>query len=109
MFNLKKLNLHIMTHSDEKLTGIGFIDKLFPDPEVNRYGILAILLTLVGITAGVAVGEGAIHSTIQLAFLAVMTMFAVSMMLAVAPMKWVVISSLGATVINIIIILINIL
>lgn len=97
------------SHSDEKLTGIGFIDKLFPDPEVNRYGILAILLTLVGISAGAGVGLGAIYSVIQLGLLAVTTMFAVSMMLAVAPMKWIVISSLIAVVVNFVVILINVL
>jgi len=97
------------SNSDNNLTGIGFIDKLFPDAEINRYGILAILLTLVGITAGAAVGLGAIHSVVQLGFLAVTTMFAVSMMLAVAPMKWVVVSSLIATVVNFILILLNVL
>lgn len=95
------------TNQNEKLTGIGFIDKLFPDAEINRYGILAILLTLVGISAGAAVGLGAIGSVVQLGFLAVTTMFALSMMLAVAPMKWVVGSSAIAVVVNFIIILLN--
>ncbi|HIP36752.1 MAG TPA: hypothetical protein EYG85_07840 [Crocinitomix sp.] len=95
------------TEKDNELTGVKFLDNIFFDPNINRYGIISMLLLVVGILAGIAVGAGAIHSTVQLAFLAVSTMAALSMILAVAPMKYIVYSSLIAVVIDIILILIN--
>jgi len=95
--------------SEEKtdLTGIKFIDNIFFDHDMNRYGIISMLLLVVGILAGITVGTGAIHSTIQLTFLAVTTMAALSMILAVAPMKVIVYSSFVAIAVDLIILLIN--
>lgn len=89
------------------LTGIKFIDNIFFDHDMNRYGIISMLLLVVGILAGIAVGTGAIHSTIQLIFLAMTTMAALSMILAVAPMKVIVYTSFAAIAVDIVILLIN--
>lgn len=89
------------------LTGIKFIDNIFFDHDMNRYGIISMLLLVVGILAGIAVGTGAMHSTIQLIFLAMTTMAALSMILAVAPMKIIVYTSFAAVTVDIVIILIN--
>ncbi len=95
------------TEKNEELTGINFIDNIFFDPNINRYGIISMLLLVVGILAGIAVGSGAMESTIQLIFLALTTMAALSMILAVAPMKYIVYSSMAAVAVDLIILIIN--
>lgn len=94
---------------EEDVTGIAIIDKLFFDANINRYGIMAILLLVVGSLSGIAVGLGAINSLFQLFLLAFTTMFSMSMMLAIAPMKWVIWSGLLAIVIDVILIIYNLL
>ena len=89
------------------LTGIKFIDNIFFDHDINRYGISSMLLLVVGILGGIAVGTGAIYSTIQLIFLAISTMGALSMILAISPMKYIVYSSMFVIAVDIIILLIN--
>ncbi len=96
-------------NKEENVTGIAFIDKIFFDANLNRYGIMAVLIVVVGCLGGIAVGTGGIESTFQLFLLAFSTMFALSMMLAVAPMKWVIWSSLLALLIDLIVISYNLL
>jgi hypothetical protein len=89
------------------LTGIKFIDNIFFDHDMNRYGIISMLLLVVGILAGIAVGTGGIESTVQLVFLAFTTMASLSMILAVAPMRIIVYTSLAAILVDVVIIGIN--
>ncbi len=93
----------------EDVTGIAIIDKVFFDANLNRYGIMAILLLVVGCLGGIAVGTGGLDSTFQLIVLAFSTMFAMSMMLAVAPMKLIIYSGIIAIIIDVIIIAFNLL
>lgn len=94
------------THEEPK-TGIGFIDKIFFDAETNRYGIYAMLLTLVGCLGGVGVGTGGLEYTVELILLVATTMFALAMMLAVAPMKTVLFSSLLSIIVSTVAIVVN--
>ncbi|MCT4581008.1 MAG: hypothetical protein N4A35_06280 [Flavobacteriales bacterium] len=96
-------------NNQDDVTGIALLDKLFFDANLNRYGIMAILLLVVGCMGGIAVGTGGINSTTQLFLLAFSTMFSLSMMLAVAPMKWVIYSGIIAIVIDLVIIAFNLL
>ena len=89
------------------LTGIKIIDKIFYDHDMNRYGIISMLLLVVGCMGGIAVGLGGLESVIQLIFLVVPTMAALAMILAVAPMKYIVYTSLAAVTFDIIILIIN--
>jgi hypothetical protein len=98
-----------MSNKEENVTGVAIIDKIFFDANLNRYGIMAILMIAVGCLGGVAVGTGGLGSTFQLFLLAFSTMFSLSMMLAVAPMKWVIWSGLLAILIDIIVIIFNLL
>jgi pheromone shutdown protein TraB len=75
--------------------------------EKNRFGILVFFLLLVGCLAGIAVGLGALTQVFSLIILAFTTMTALSMMLAVAPMKAIVYTSGVAIVADLIIILVN--
>jgi len=96
-----------MQSEKTELTGIKFIDNIFFDHDINRYGIISMLLLVVGILGGIAVGVGGIHSTIQLVLLAISTMAALSMILAVAPMKYILYSSMLAVAIDLVLILVN--
>ena len=96
-----------MSVEKTELTGIKFIDNIFFDHDINRYGIISMLLLVVGCGGGIAVGLGGLQSTIQLSFLVVSTMAALSMILAVAPMKYIVYTSFLAVLIDIVILLIN--
>ena len=98
-----------MNNKEEGLTGIAFIDKIFFDANLNRYGIMAILMITVGCLGGVAVGTGGIYSTFQLFLLAFSTMLSLTMMLAVAPMKWIIWTGIIAIIIDIIAIIFNLL
>lgn len=98
-----------MSNKEEKVTGVAIIDKIFFDANLNRYGIMAILMLVVGCLGGVAVGTGGLESTFQLFLLAFSTMFALSMMLAVAPMKLIIWSGLVAIAVDLIVITFNLL
>lgn len=106
---LPKINLekNSMSNQEENITGIAIVDKIFYDANLNRYGIMSILLLVVGTLGGVAVGTGGLQSTLQLSLLALSTMFSMSMMLAVAPMKWIIWSGLLAIILDLIIITFN--
>ena len=57
--------------------------------EFNRFGLIFVILTVVGCLGGAAVGLGAIASTFTLTLVIVPTMATLSLLLAVAPMKWI--------------------
>lgn len=95
-------------HSEnENLSGSGLLNKIFYDQNTNRYGIISILLLFVGCGGGIAVGLGALDSVIQLILLVVPTMIALSMILAVAPMKAIIYTSVIAFTIYILVIVYN--
>jgi len=96
-----------MSTTEEPKTGIGFIDKIFFDAETNRYGIISMLLIAVGCLGGVGVGTGGLESTVELILLVASTMFALAMILAVAPMKWILYSSFISLIISTILIIVN--
>ncbi len=75
--------------------------------EKNRYGVMVVLLLVVGCMAGIAVGLGALTQVFSLCVLALTTMAALSMMLAVAPIKAILYTSVIAIAADIIIILVN--
>lgn len=75
--------------------------------EKNRFGLMVLFILLVGCFAGIAVGLGALTQVFSLIILAFTTMTALSMMLAVAPIRAVVYTSLIAIAADFIIILFN--
>lgn len=75
--------------------------------ERQRYGIMAMLLITVGCAGGIAVGLGALSQVFSLILLALTTMTALSMMLALAPMKAIIYSSAVAIIVDILIITVN--
>jgi len=99
-----------MEHShsgQEKLSNISWLNKIFYDHEINRYGIISMLILLIGCGGGIAVGLGGLNSAVQLFILVLSTMLSLSMILAVAPMKTIIYTALLAVTIDIVIIVYN--
>jgi hypothetical protein len=63
--------------------------KLLSESEFNRFGLICVILTIVGCLGGAAVGLGAIGNTLALITVIVPTMITLSLLLAVSPMKWI--------------------
>ena len=59
------------------------------ESEYNRFGLIAVLILLVGCMGGIIVGMGAIKDTWALILVVLPTMLTLSLLLAVAPMKWI--------------------
>jgi hypothetical protein len=57
--------------------------------EFNRFGLISVILILVGCLGGLTVGLGAIESTVALIVVIIPTMTTLSFLLAVFPMKWI--------------------
>lgn len=68
--------------------------------EFNRFGLISLVLIVVGITGGIGVGMGAVESTIALILIIIPTMTTLSLLLAVSPMKYIMTSGIIATIIN---------
>ena len=73
----------------------------------NRYGLMVVLMLVVGCLAGIAVGVGALTQVFSLSLLALTTMAALCMMLAIAPIKVILYASGIAIITDVIIILVN--
>ena len=84
-----------------------FWHKMMPDLEVNRYGVISIVLLIVGCMGGLTVGLGAIDHTWQLIAVVIPTMLTLSLLLAVAPMKQIMNSMVIAVVIDVLIMFLN--
>ncbi len=95
--------------AQEEKTGIAILDKIFFSASTNRYGIISMLLIVVGCLGGIGVGTGGLESTVQLILLVSSTMFALAMILAVAPMKAIIYSCLASILLSTVIILMNLL
>jgi hypothetical protein len=86
----------------------GFWDKVFQgDLEHYRFAIISSVLLIVGCLGGLTVGYGAIHHTWQLIVIVIPTMATLSFLLAVAPLKQILNLATLSTVINLIILTIN--
>ncbi len=58
--------------------------------EDNRYGVICVVILLIGCLGGITVGYKAIENIFTLALVIIPTMTTLSLLLAVAPMKWII-------------------
>lgn len=58
--------------------------------EFNRFGFIAMLLTIVGCSGGISVAYGAHNELFQIALVAFPTIITLALILAVAPMRLIV-------------------
>jgi len=89
----------------EYLLGLKFlsVEKL----EKQRFGLMVVLILVVGCLGGIAVGTGAVTQVLSLIVLVFTTMLSLAMMLAVAPMKAIIYTSALAIFADVVILLIN--
>ncbi len=79
--------------------------EFFKNLEFNRFGWIAIILTVVGCLGGLTVGMGAIENTMALVLVVIPTMITLSLLLAVSPMKWIVNAALISISIDLILLI----
>lgn len=65
------------------------IQSLLKASEFNRFGLICVVLTIVGCLGGVTVGLGAVESVFTLSLVVLPTMLTLSMIIAVAPMRYI--------------------
>ena len=70
-------------------TILGSEQSVLKESEFNRFGLISIILLIVGCIGGIAVGLGAIKYVFTLVLVVVPTMITLSLLLAVSPMKWI--------------------
>ena len=69
--------------------------------EFNRFGLICVILTLVGCLGGLTVGFGAIQYTATLIAVVVPTMLTLSLLIAVAPMRYIYYSAAASIAIDV--------
>lgn len=84
-------------------------NEFFKNLEFNRFGWIAIILTVVGCLGGLTVGMGAIENTLALIIVVIPTMITLSLLLAVSPMRWIVYAASISMIIDTVLLLIYIL
>ncbi len=72
--------------------------------EFNRFGLICVILIIVGCLGGLTVGFGAIQYTGTLIAVVVPTMSTLSLLIAVAPMRYIYFSAAVSIVIDILLI-----
>lgn len=79
-----------------------FWDRIIASGEENRFGLVAVALLIVGCLGGSTMALGAAHNTGLLIAIIIPTMTTLSLLLAVAPIKWIYVSFGAAVLIDII-------
>lgn len=72
--------------------------------EFNRFGLISMILLIIGCLGGIAVGLGAINYTFTLILVVIPTMTTLSLLLAVSPMKWIINAAVACVVIDVLLI-----
>ena len=73
---------------------------LIENLEFNRFGIISIVLLIVGCLGGLTVGFGAVKEVWSLTLIVIPTMVTLSLLIAVSPMKYIMTSAIIAVLID---------
>jgi hypothetical protein len=74
---------------ETKNTSFGMWGSLGIWADENRFGVISIALLIVGCLGGVTMNLGAVKETWSMIVVIIPTMLTLSLLLAVAPMKWI--------------------
>jgi hypothetical protein len=85
---------------EANVKNISVLERLFANAEFNRFGIICVVLTIVGCLGGIVVGLGAIENTLALISVVIPTMITLSMLIAVAPMKYLLFSASVSVIVD---------
>lgn len=83
---------------------MGQVENLTEKTEFNRFGLISVVILIIGTMGGLAVGLGAVESVLMLTFIVVPTMATLSLLLAVAPMKYILTGAIISVVIDVLMI-----
>lgn len=72
--------------------------------EFNRFGIISMVLLIVGCLGGLTVGFGAVKEVWSLTAVVIPTMVTLSLLIAVAPMKYIMTAAITAVCIDLLLI-----
>lgn len=73
---------------------------ILANAEFNRFGLISVILLIVGCLGGLTVGLGAVQEVWALTIIVIPTMLTLSLLLAVAPMKLIIRSASVACIID---------
>ena len=73
--------------------------------EFNRFGIISIVLLIVGCLGGLTVGFGAVKEVWSLTLIVIPTMVTLSLLIAVAPIRYIMTAGITAVIIDLLMIL----
>lgn len=94
-------------YSNEIVANTSWWDKTLANAEFNRYGIISMAFLLIGIVGGIAIALSAYAHVWQISIIAIFTMLSLSLMLAVAPMRYILISTGAALAIDVLLVIMN--
>jgi hypothetical protein len=77
---------------------------IYKGTEFNRFGLISLVILIIGCLGGIAVGLGAIESILSLSLILIPTMLTLSLLLSVSPMKWIINSASVCVIIDVIMI-----
>jgi len=84
-----------------------FIERFKERAEFDRFSIISVGFVLIGIVGGITIGMFARDTPWQIAVIAAVTMLNLSLMLALAPMKYITRSIIAALLIDVLFIVMN--
>lgn len=85
----------------KEVTGVNQNPKWEKNAEFNRFGIISVVLLIVGCLGGITVGMGAIEHLWSLIIVIVPTMTTLSLLLALAPMRYIIYATVVSVLIDI--------
>jgi hypothetical protein len=95
-------NKPMQEHQDTIVTKVNQNKSWEEDAEFNRFGLISVILLIVGCLGGITVGMGAIDYIWSLILVIIPTMTTLSLLLAVAPMRYIFYATTVSIVIDII-------
>lgn len=81
-----------------KTTGNG--EDIFKNAEFNRFGLISAILLIVGCLGGLTIGMGAIEHVWMITLVVIPTMTTLSLILALAPMKYIITVGIASVAID---------
>lgn len=78
----------------------GNAEDVFQNTEFNRFGLISAILLIVGCLGGLTIGMGAIEHVWMITLVIIPTMTTLSLLLAVAPMKYIITAGTVALLID---------
>lgn len=93
------------THKDVLHSETRSLSTLWKNMEFNRFGIIAILVVILGCLGGLAASFGAADNLLKLSMVAFPTIISLALVLAVAPMRVIVYVSAIALILDVLVII----